>query len=244
MGMSAKREAAAIKHVDAAFAAGTLSWDAAQELVHAFPRRWILDAYARDRTTRERLQAASLGPTGKIRPWTRVLRRKGTLQQVALAAPGAPLPAALAAPEPPAALAAPEPEAGPPVEIAALAALPSPSAGSGAGATAVQAALTRIGSPYVWGGGGPGAFDCSGLVQWAFAQAGVFLPHSSYALAAGGQSVSVDQMQPGDVVTQYSDASHVGIYVGDGLMVHASTYGIPVRVESVYNSPIYNVRRY
>ncbi|MCX6489173.1 MAG: peptidoglycan hydrolase RipC [Mycobacterium sp.] len=174
-------------------------------------------------------------------------------QQVALAAPGAPLPAALAAPEPPAALAAPEPpaalaapepEAGPPVEIAALAALPSPGAGSGAGATAVQAALTRIGSPYVWGGGGPGAFDCSGLVQWAFAQAGVFLPHSSYALAAGGQSVSVDQMQPGDVVTQYSDASHVGIYVGDGLMVHASTYGIPVRVESVYNSPIYNVRRY
>ena len=161
-------------------------------------------------------------------------------QQVALAAPGAPLPAALAAPEPPAALAAPEPRA----EIAALAALPSPSAGSSAGATAVQAALTRIGSPYVWGGGGPGAFDCSGLVQWAFAQAGVFLPHSSYALAAGGQPVSVDQMQPGDVVTQYSDASHVGIYVGDGLMVHASTYGIPVRVESVYNSPIYNVRRY
>jgi len=150
------------------------------------------------------------------------------------------LPAVLAAPEPPAALAAPEPRA----EIAALAALPSPSAGSSAGATAVQAALTRIGSPYVWGGGGPGAFDCSGLVQWAFAQAGVFLPHSSYALAAGGQPVSVDQMQPGDVVTQYSDASHVGIYVGDGLMVHASTYGIPVRVESVYNSPIYNVRRY
>ena len=161
-------------------------------------------------------------------------------QQVALAAPGAPLPAVLAAPEPPAALAAPEPRA----EIAALAALPSPSVGSSAGATAVQAALTRIGSPYVWGGGGPGAFDCSGLVQWAFAQAGVFLPHSSYALAAGGQPVSVDQMQPGDVVTQYSDASHVGIYVGDGLMVHASTYGIPVRVESVYNSPIYNVRRY
>jgi cell wall-associated NlpC family hydrolase len=161
-------------------------------------------------------------------------------QQVALAAPGAPLPAVLAAPEPPAALAAPEPRA----EIAALAALPSPSAGSGAGATAVQAALTRIGSPYVWGGGGPGSFDCSGLVQWAFAQAGVFLPHSSYALAAGGQPVSVDQMQPGDVVAQYSDASHVGIYIGDGLMVHASTYGIPVRVESVYNSPIYNVRRY
>ena len=53
-----------------------------------------------------------------------------------------------------------------------------------------------------------------------------------------------DQMQPGDVVAQYSDASHVGIYIGDGMMVHASTYGIPVRVESVHSAPIYNVRRY
>jgi len=157
------------------------------------------------------------------------------LQQAALAAPSA---------VPPSVLAAPAPEAAPSNDIAALAAVSSPGSGSGAGATAVQAALTRIGSPYVWGGGGPSEFDCSGLVQWAFAQSGVFLPHSSYALAAGGQPVSVDQMQPGDVVTQYSDASHVGIYVGDGLMVHASTYGIPVRVESVYNSPIHNVRRY
>ncbi len=155
--------------------------------------------------------------------------------------------AVLAAPEaPPVALpGAPAPEAGPSSDIAALAAVPSPGGrGSNAGATAVQAALTRLGSPYSWGGSGPNAFDCSGLVRWAFQQAGVFLPHSSYALAAGGQPVPVDQMQPGDVVAQYSDASHVGIYVGDGMMVHASTYGIPVLVESVYNAPIYNVRRY
>lgn len=158
-------------------------------------------------------------------------------QRAALVAPAAPPAAVLAAP-------APAPESAPSSDIMALAAVPSPGAGSNAGATAVQAALTRIGSPYVWGGGGPSSFDCSGLVQWAFQQAGVFLPHSSYALAAGGQPVSTDQMQPGDVVTQYSDASHVGIYIGDGLMVHASTYGIPVRVESVYNSPIHNVRRY
>ena len=156
-------------------------------------------------------------------------------QRAVLAAPGTP---------PPAVLAAPAPESAPASDIMALAAVPSPSVGSNVGATAVQAALTRIGSPYAWGGGGPNSFDCSGLVRWAFQQAGVFLPHSSYALAAGGQPVSVDQMQPGDVVAQYSDASHVGIYVGDGLMVHASTYGIPVRVESVYNYPIYNVRRY
>ncbi len=153
-------------------------------------------------------------------------------QQAALAAPAALPPAVMAA--------APDGLRG---DVATLAALPRPG-GSGAGATAVQAALTRIGSPYVWAASGPNAFDCSGLVQWAFQQAGVFLPHSSYALAAGGQPVSLDQMQPGDVVTQYSDASHVGIYIGDGLMVHASTYGIPVRVESVHSAPIYNVRRY
>ena len=112
------------------------------------------------------------------------------------------------------------------------------------GQTAVQAALTRIGSPYSWGGSGPNAFDCSGLVMWAFGQAGVNLPHSSQALARGGQAVSMDQMQPGDLVTYYSDASHVGIYIGDGMMVHASTYGSPVAVAPVNNAPIHNVRRY
>ena len=157
-------------------------------------------------------------------------------QRAVLAAPAAP---------PEAVPGAAVPEAGPAGDIATLAALPTPGGGgSGAGAIAVQAALSRLGDPYVWGGGAPGGFDCSGLVMWSFQRAGIFLPHSSYALAAGGQPVSVDQMQPGDVVAQYSDASHVGIYIGDGMMVHASTYGIPVRVESVHSAPIYNVRRY
>lgn len=110
--------------------------------------------------------------------------------------------------------------------------------------TVIQAALSRIGSPYSWGGSGPGAFDCSGLVMWSFQQAGISLPHSSQALARGGQPVSSDQMQPGDLVTYYSDASHVGIYIGDGMMVHASTYGTPVRVAPVNNAPIHNIRRY
>ncbi len=116
--------------------------------------------------------------------------------------------------------------------------------GSPAATTVIQAALSRIGSPYSWGGSGPSAFDCSGLVMWSFQQAGISLPHSSQALANGGQPVSRDQMQPGDLVTYYSDASHVGIYIGDGMMVHASTYGTPVRVAPVDNAPIYNVRRY
>lgn len=122
--------------------------------------------------------------------------------------------------------------------------VPSDNGGTAAGQIAVQAALTRIGDPYVWGAAGPGQFDCSGLVMWAFQQAGISLPHSSYAQAAGGQPVSRDQMQPGDVVSYYSDASHVGIYIGDGMMVHASTFGVPVRVAPVDNAPIYNVRRY
>jgi peptidoglycan DL-endopeptidase CwlO len=148
---------------------------------------------------------------------------------------------------PPADDAAPAPDANalfvPPSDLAAPdAALPA--VGGGEGPIAVQAALTRIGSPYSWGASGPSAFDCSGLVMWAFGQAGVHLPHSSQALARGGQPVSMDQMQPGDVINYYSDASHTAIYIGDGMMVHASTYGTPVRVAPINNAPIYNVRRY
>ncbi len=111
-------------------------------------------------------------------------------------------------------------------------------------AIVIQAALSRIGAPYSWGAEGPNAFDCSGLVKWAFEQAGVLLPHSSQAQAVGGLPVDLSQMQPGDVVTYYSDASHVGLYIGDGMVVHASTYGVPVGVAPLGNAPIYNVRRY
>ena len=168
-------------------------------------------------------------------------------QREALAAiPPAPAPEAVPAPD-----AVPPGDGGPEVLAAAPggdiappeAALPTPGSGP-EGMVAVQAALTRIGSPYSWGASGPSSFDCSGLVMWAFQQAGINLPHSSQALAQGGQSVSMDQMQPGDLVTYYSDASHVGIYIGDGMMVHASTYGTPVRVAPVDNAPIHNVRRY
>ncbi|MCX2933316.1 peptidoglycan hydrolase RipC [Mycobacterium sp. CVI_P3] len=182
-------------------------------------------------------------------------------QRTALAAPGPPPPAdILAAPAPaglppladvppPDALPLPpSPDAPPPppeaAEVVPMAAVPAPGPGGEQAAVAVQAALTRIGDPYVWGGSGPNAFDCSGLVMWSFQQAGIFLPHSSQALAHGGQPVSLDQMQPGDVVNYYSDASHSAIYIGDGMMVHASTFGQPVRIAPVNNAPIYNVRRY
>jgi cell wall-associated NlpC family hydrolase len=138
---------------------------------------------------------------------------------------------------PPPAGAVPPPPGIPPGDMA-------PPLGGGVGPTVIQAALSRIGSPYSWGGSGPSAFDCSGLVMWSFQQAGISLPHSSQALANGGAPVSLDQMQPGDVVNYYSDASHTAIYIGNGMMVHASTYGTPVRVAPVDNAPIYNVRRY
>ena len=122
---------------------------------------------------------------------------------------------------------------------------PAPGGGEGDRGTVVQAALTQIGSPYVWGGAAPGGFDCSGLVMWAFQQAGIALPHSSQALAQGGQPVSLSDLQPGDVLTFYSDASHAGIYIGDGMMVHSSTFGQPVRVVPMTSSgPIYDARRY
>src|SRR6476659_9512689 len=122
-------------------------------------------------------------------------------QREALAAvpPPPPLPeAAPPAPQDPAIVAAPPAAGIPPGDVAppdgALA--PEAPGGTGEGMMAVQAALTRIGSPYAWGGSGPNQFDCSGLVMWAFQQAGISLPHSSQALARGGQPVSRDQMQP------------------------------------------------
>jgi cell wall-associated NlpC family hydrolase len=162
-------------------------------------------------------------------------------QRAALADPGpAPPPTALAAAAAPEALApGGSPGAGTPE------ALPPGGSGGGAAAIAVQAALTQVGQPYAWGGAAPGGFDCSGLVMWAFQQAGIPLPHSSQALAHGGQPVALSDLQPGDVLTFYSDASHAGIYIGDGLMVHSSTYGQPVRVVPMTSSgPIYNARRY
>ncbi|TPG34653.1 peptidoglycan hydrolase RipC [Mycolicibacterium hodleri] len=163
--------------------------------------------------------------------------------------------AALAALPPPVVVPAPRPEvlAGgevvtpidgvPPGEVIAPDAVP-PLGGGSANAAVVQAALTRIGSPYSWGGSGPNAFDCSGLIMWAFQQTGKSLPHSSQSLATGGRPVARDDLQPGDIVTFYSDVSHAGIYIGDGMMVHASTYGTPVRVAPVDSSPFHNARRY
>jgi peptidoglycan DL-endopeptidase CwlO len=160
-------------------------------------------------------------------------------------APGAPAPDAVPPPGAPAPGDAPPP-AGMMPGMPGLPGMPPPGGvGGGDRATVVQAALTQVGSSYVWGGAAPGGFDCSGLVMWAFQQAGISLPHSSQAQAQGGQPVALSDLQPGDVVTFYNDASHSGIYVGDGMVIHSSTYGVPVRVVPMGAAgPIHDARRY
>jgi cell wall-associated NlpC family hydrolase len=119
---------------------------------------------------------------------------------------------------------------------------PPPS--TSAAITAMNAALSRQGDPYVWGATGPDQFDCSGLVQWSYLQAGISLPRSTYSQVTVGTSVSIDQMQPGDLVFFYSDYSHVGIYVGNGNVVHAPTEGETVRVTPyAYIGAVTAVRR-
>ncbi|WP_206794416.1 NlpC/P60 family protein [Amycolatopsis sp. MtRt-6] len=109
-------------------------------------------------------------------------------------------------------------------------AAPNVKAPTAAAQTAVNAALSKLGSAYVWGATGPSTFDCSGLMQWAYAKAGITLPRNSAAQAQFGTPVSRDQLQPGDLVAYYSPVSHIGMYIGDGKMVHAPTSGDVVKI--------------
>jgi peptidoglycan DL-endopeptidase CwlO len=95
---------------------------------------------------------------------------------------------------------------------------------------AIDTAMAQRGKPYVWAAGGPGSYDCSGLTAYAYRAAGITLPHSSRLQSQMGQAVSRDQLQPGDLVFFYSPVSHVGIYIGNGQMVHAPTSGDVVKV--------------
>jgi peptidoglycan DL-endopeptidase CwlO len=101
------------------------------------------------------------------------------------------------------------------------------------GTIALRYALTRRGDPYIWGAAGPDQFDCSGLVVWAFSQEGIALPHYTGSLWNSGLHVSRANLRPGDLVFFFADISHVGMYVGNGLMVDAPTYGQPVQVQHI-----------
>lgn len=108
---------------------------------------------------------------------------------------------------------------------------------SGRAAAAVQYALAQVGDSYVYGAAGPDAFDCSGLTMMAWAQAGVGLPHSSSAQYSSGSHVAFSDLQPGDLVFYYSPISHVGMYIGNGMIVHAANPGTGVVVAGVSSMP-------
>ncbi|ORA77199.1 hypothetical protein BST28_18800 [Mycolicibacter kumamotonensis] len=108
----------------------------------------------------------------------------------------------------------------------------------------VAAARTAVGVPYRWGGTDLRGMDCSGLVVWAHAQAGISVPRTSQQQAVAGMPVARADLEPGDVIVFYPDASHVGLYAGEGHVIHASTYGRPVAevpIDAV--GPYRNARR-
>jgi peptidoglycan DL-endopeptidase CwlO len=113
--------------------------------------------------------------------------------------------------------------------------LPAPSERAAAAVAAVRSVL---GAPYAWGATGPSSFDCSGLMLWAYRHAGVALPRTSQEQLNAGPHVPLSQARPGDLVVYRSDASHVGMYVGGGEVVHAPYPGARVRYDPVNMLPI------
>ncbi len=123
----------------------------------------------------------------------------------------------------------PAPQSAAPL-VAAAAPSPVVSSGSSAAQAAVQAALSRLGSPYSWGATGPNTFDCSGLLLWSYGQAGVGLPRTSSSQKSVGPKVSLSQLLPGDLLWE---PGHIAMYIGNGQIVHAPTTGDVVKVVSV-----------
>jgi len=128
---------------------------------------------------------------------------------------------------------------GPPV-AAPVAPIAAP---TGAAQAIVDTALAQLGDAYVWAGSGPDVFDCSGLVQYAAASAGISVPRTSRAQATVGTPVARADLQPGDLVFFYEPVGHVGIYLGEGKMVHAPTSGDVVRIADVDRMWGYNSAR-
>jgi cell wall-associated NlpC family hydrolase len=114
---------------------------------------------------------------------------------------------------------------------------PVTGSGSSRAQSALGAAQTKLGSPYVYGSAGPNTFDCSGLTSWAYAQAGISLPRTSQSQASAGTRVSQSQLQPGDLVFYYSGLSHVGMYVGNGQIIHSPRTGSTVHYTGVNSMP-------
>ncbi len=146
--------------------------------------------------------------------------------------PPAPVPAAPAATptaprKPSPILNQPSPAA--PALAPAPAAPAAPAVGAGA-AAAIAAAESRLGAPYGWSAAGPSAFDCSGLVLWAWAHGGLSLPHSSGAQYADTRHISMSQLEPGDLVFPADPSQHVAMYIGGGRIIEAPHAGDVVHI--------------
>lgn len=140
------------------------------------------------------------------------------------------------APAPP----APAPTTPAPTTPAPTVPAPAPPPASTGAAAAIAFATAQIGDPYQWGASGPDAWDCSGLTAGAWAKGGTYLPHYSVAQFTGSTRITAAQLVPGDLVFWGSSSNpssiyHVGLYVGDGQMIHAPRTGRPVVKESIYS---------
>jgi cell wall-associated NlpC family hydrolase len=164
--------------------------------------------------TARRLTSAHLRPLGR-RSLVAVLTGVGVLLT--------PLPALANAPAPPSSTA-------PPSTIVAP---------THAAQVIVDTAMAQLGKPYVWGAAGPYSFDCSGLAVYAYGSAGIYLPHSAAMQSTLGVPVSEAGLAPGDLVFFYSPVSHVGIYIGNGQIVHAPTEGDVVKVSDIAYMGLY-----
>lgn len=114
---------------------------------------------------------------------------------------------------------------------------------SSAATTALSFAMAQLGKAYVWGGNGPTAYDCSGLTTAAYKYAGIAIPRTSYAQFTVGTAVTLANLQPGDLVFYYTGISHVGMYIGNGRIVHAANPSRGVVTDSVTSMPFMGGRR-
>ncbi|OIV36007.1 hypothetical protein BIV57_18720 [Mangrovactinospora gilvigrisea] len=114
---------------------------------------------------------------------------------------------------------------------------------SAAGKAALEWAFGQLGKPYLWGGDGPGAFDCSGLTSQAWAHAGVAIPRTSQQQWAQLTRVPLDRIRPGDLVVYFADASHVAMYIGNGLIIEAPRPGTVIKIADMASMPIKGVVR-
>jgi peptidoglycan DL-endopeptidase CwlO len=109
-------------------------------------------------------------------------------------------------------------------------------------AIVLKAVRAQLGTPYRWGGASPSGFDCSGLVMWAYGRAGIALPHSSFALMDSGRAVTRAGIRPGDLVFSYG-GGHVGVYMGNGVVIHAPHTGARVSRMPLRSWPLIAIRR-